>query len=86
LAHQGLAADLVAGQAGQVALEDDQLAVEFVDDRQRDLDPLQGRRRQHELAQERASVGAQQLVRDVDDAVIKQRRLDALQPARALIG
>src|SRR3954451_7203916 len=51
------------------ALEDDQLAVELVDDRQGDLDSLQGRRRQHECAQERASVRAQQLVGDVDDAV-----------------
>src|SRR3954468_22940143 len=44
-----------------------QLALEFVDDRQRHLNPLQGGRRQHELPQERASVSAQQLVRDIDD-------------------
>src|SRR4051794_15506860 len=38
-----------------------------------------------ERAQERAPVGPQQLVGNIDDAVVKQRRLDPLEPARALV-
>ena len=44
-----------------------------------------GRRRQLERAQERAPVGSQQLVGDVGDAVVKQRRLDPLHPTGALV-
>ena len=85
LAHQRLTARLVTREASELALERDQLAVDLVDDRQRDLDPLRGRGRQLERAQERAPVGPQQLVGDVGDAVVKQRRLDPLHPTGALV-
>src|SRR4051794_28310810 len=62
-----------------------QLTLDLVDDRQRDLNPLRRRGRQRERAQERPPIGPQQLVGDVDDAVVKQRRLDPLRPARALV-
>jgi len=57
LAHQGLTAGLPARQPGEFALERHELAVELIDDRQRDLDPLQRRGRQRERVQERAPVG-----------------------------
>src|SRR3954470_24357869 len=85
LAHQGLTAGLAARQASDLALEPHQLTLDLIDDRQRDLDPLQGRGRQRERAKERAPVGPQQLVGNIDDAVVKQRRLDPLQPGRALV-
>src|SRR4051794_7171095 len=48
-------------QASELALEPHQLAVDLIDDRQRDLNPLQGGGRRRERAKERAPVGPQQL-------------------------
>src|SRR3954466_9211854 len=44
LAHQGLTTGLPARQALELALERHELAVDLIDDRQRDLDRLQGTR------------------------------------------
>src|SRR3954467_7510746 len=71
LAHQGLTADLTARQGSDLALEPHQLAVDLIDDRQGDLDPLQGGGRQRERAQERAAVGPPQPGGNTDDAVVK---------------
>jgi hypothetical protein len=66
-----LAARLAPCEAPELALERDQLAVDLIDDRQRDLDPLAGRRWQLEPAQEGAPVGSQQLLGDVGDPMVK---------------
>src|SRR3954452_24159495 len=64
LVHQRLTAELAARPAGQLAFERDELALDLVDDGQRDGDALQGGGRQLERVQERAPVGPQELVGD----------------------
>jgi hypothetical protein len=85
MAHRRPAARLAAGRPAQLALERRKPAVERLDQRQRHLDPLPGRRWQLEPSQERAPLGAQQLVRHARHAVVEERRLDSHQPGRALV-
>src|SRR5829696_5880818 len=85
VAHQRPATGLAAGQPAQPLLERGELAVERLDHRQRHLDPLAGGVGQLESGEEVAALGAQQLVRRAPDAVVEERRLDSLQPARALV-
>ena len=84
-AHQCAAAGLAAGELAQLALERSDLGVDRVDHRQRDLDPLARVGRQRQALQERAAFGGAQPLRGAADAVMKQRRLDALHPLGSFV-
>src|SRR5215211_6831606 len=85
LALERPTARLAAGEPAQLLLERAELAVDRVDQRQRDLDPLAVRRGQLESLQELAPGGRAQLGRHAAHAVVEERRPDPLQPARALV-
>jgi len=61
------------------------LALERVDDRQRDLDPLARRGGKVDPVEELAPLCAQKPLRHAGDAVVEERRLNACEPGRALV-
>jgi hypothetical protein len=81
----GAAAGLAPGQLAQFALERRDLRLDGVDHRQRDLDPLARVGGHIERVEERAALARAQPLGGSADAVVKQRRSDALKPLGALV-